>query len=117
MSRRAQRKIRQSHRVMNALGKARRAMTYEAIVRARGGDRLCPFSFNTGQAGAATANHSDASSPFTRRGASRGDTALGLSRSDADGEAALSFGWRCRKCSLKEFFSRSSASMHSRVLA
>jgi len=43
--------------------------------------------------------------------------ALGLSRPDADGEAVLSFGWPRRKCALKEFFSRSSASMQSRVLA
>jgi hypothetical protein len=42
---------------------------------------------------------------------------MGLSRSDADGERVLSFGWPCRKWSLKEFFSRTSAAMHSRVLA
>jgi hypothetical protein len=43
MSRRAQRKTRQSHRVMNALGKARRAMTHEPIVHVRAEDRLCPL--------------------------------------------------------------------------
>jgi len=42
MSRNAQREKIRSHRMVNALGKVRRAMTHEPIVRAGAEDGLCP---------------------------------------------------------------------------